>query len=118
MDVSPKLLLERLVRNSAITQEESQKYELESLKRNGTLFDYLIKETNIKRYEIIKAIAQISGITSVDLSNSPTDPQAVSLISESISRKFSVVPYKYDPAEQKIYVATSDPFNTATADFL
>ncbi len=118
MVISPKQLLDQLVKNRAITQEEADKHELNSLQKNIPVEEYLAKFTEIKKNEITKAMAQIIGVPYIDLSNSPVDPQALSFISESVARKFMIMPYKFDSKEQIIYVATADPFNTYIVDFL
>ncbi len=118
MVISPKQLLDQLVKNKAITQDEADRHELSSLQKNIPLEEYLAKFTEIKKGEITKAMAQIIGVPYIDLSNSPVDPQALSFISESVARKFMIMPYKYDPKDQIIYVASSDPFNTYITEFL
>jgi len=118
MDLSPKTILSKLVGNGIISNDEADRYELECLKNNLSITEYLLTKTSIRRFEVIKVIGQLTGVSFVDLSNSPNDPQAGTLISESIARKYNLVPYKYDPLQQVIYVATADPFNTSITDFL
>jgi type IV pilus assembly protein PilB len=118
MNISPKQLLGQLVKNGIVTQEEASKYEVGSLQKNVPIDQYLLKDAELKPAEVVKAIAQVLGVPYVDLANSPVDPQAVGYISESIARRFLVLPYKYDPKDQAIYVASADPFNTFVTDFL
>lgn len=118
MNISPKNLLNQLVKNNAITKEDAEKLELNSLQKNINIDEYLLNFTEIKKIEIIKAIAQILDVPYVDLANSPVDSQALSFIAESVARKFTIIPYKFDAKEQLIYVACSDPFNTFISDFL
>lgn len=118
MKIPPKLLLSQLVKSNLIDKEEAARYELASLQKNLPIDEYLLKFTDIKRSIIFKLIAEIKGVPYVDLSNTPTDAEAIGLISEAIARKFLVLPYKYDQKEDSIYLATSEPFNTAIVDFL
>ncbi len=118
MNISPKQLLNQLVKNNIINQEEAGRYEIATLQKNLPIDEYLFKFSNIKRADVLKAIAQVKGIDYVDLATSPIDPEAVGFIPEAIARKFLVIPYKFDPKEQIIYLGTTEPFNTAIIDFL
>ncbi len=59
MNISPKQLLNQLVKNNVITQEEANRIEVESLKKNIPIDKYLFENTDIKRAEILKSIAQV-----------------------------------------------------------
>ncbi len=118
MDVAPKKLLDQLITNRAFTQEIADKYELASLQKNTSLYDYLLSLNEIKRGEVLKAAAQILGLSYIDLTTSPVDPQAVSLVPESIARSYSILPFHYDSVKNTVYLASADPFNTAVAEFV
>ena len=58
MSISPKILLEQLVRNLQVTENEASQYEVASLQKTFqllTIYNY----TNIQRIEIVKAQAEI-----------------------------------------------------------
>jgi len=118
MNLSPKQLLGQLIKNNIITQEEAEKYEVNSLQKNLPIYEYLAQYSEIKKNDLLKAAAQLLGVTYVDLINSPIDPQALSFVSEAIAKKYMVMPYKYNEEQQSVYLATNDPFNTYVADFL
>ncbi len=118
MNVSPKQLLGQLIKNAVISKEEADKIELNSLQKNISVYQYLITYSQIKKLEILKAVAEILKVAYIDLMNSPVDPEAISYVSESIARKYGVIPYKFNVQENTVYLATSDPFNTSVQDFL
>ncbi len=118
MNVSPKKLLTQLVHNGVIDQSTADTYELNSLQKNMPIHDYLSTSTTLDKEALLKATAEIMQVSHVDLSSSPVDPQAISLISESLARRYSILPYRFDPKLQVLYVATSDPFNTNLTEFL
>ena len=96
MNISPKKILEQLVKNKQITVEDGSKYEVASLQKDISIVDYLYGYTNVPRIEIIKAQAEIQNITFVDLEKTPIDSQAVGLVSESVSRRYKIIPYLFD----------------------
>jgi len=118
MNIIPKKLLNQLVKNKVIIQDQADQFELAALQKNLPIDEYLFQFTEVKREEIIKAIAEIFEISYVDLETVPTDPQAVSLISEPLAKRFNVVPFKFDSEKNILYLATYDPFNTFASDFL
>jgi type IV pilus assembly protein PilB len=118
MTIAPKQLLNQLVKNGQLSQEEADRFEVASLQKNLPIDSYLYQFSQIPRIEIIKALSEIQGIPYVDLNVSPIDSQAVGMISESIARKYNVIPYRYDPKETMIYLGTTDPFDTLIIDFL
>ncbi|MBI5127133.1 type II/IV secretion system protein [Candidatus Roizmanbacteria bacterium] len=118
MNVSPKLLLDQLVKNGNLTREEADHYEVSSLQKNIALDQYLLEKSTLSKIDVIKAIAEIESIAYIDLNSSPIDSQAVGMIAEPIARKYQVIPYRFDPSQSKIYLATTDPYNSAVIDFL
>ncbi|MDO8609559.1 MAG: GspE/PulE family protein [bacterium] len=118
MKISPKQLLNQLVLNKIINQNDSDSYEVACLQKDLDIQDYLIQNSTLNKVEIIKAIAQIMNVGYIDLTVSPTDPQAIGLIPESIARKFQIIPYRYSAQEGVIYLGTSEPFDSSIIDFL
>lgn len=118
MNVPPKELLSQLLKNHQITEVEVGQHEVASLQKDIPIVEYLYKFSNIPRIAIVQAIAEVLKIPFIDLEKSPIDSQAVGLISESISRRYKIIPYRFDSVNSTIYVATEDPFNPSIIDFL
>ena len=118
MNITPKQLLDQLVKNQQITETEANQFEVASLQKNLSIIDYLYQFSRLSRIEIVKARAEIEQIPFVNLDKTPIDSQAVGLISESINRRYEIIPYRFDPKESAIYIGTKDPFDTSIIDFL
>jgi type IV pilus assembly protein PilB len=118
MNIIPKKLLAQLVENNIINEKEADQFEVASLQKNLPIQEYLFQYSDLNKGEVIRAMGQVLGVPTIDLSNSPIDPQAVSFISESIARKFLVIPYKFDSQNNTIYLGTAVPFDTFIIDFL
>lgn len=118
MSITPKQLLNQLVKNQQITEAEANQFEVASLQKNLTIIDYLYQFSRLPRIEIVKARAEIEQIPFVNLDKTPIDSEAVGLISESINRRSGIIPYRFDPKESTIYIGTEDPFDTSLVDFL
>ncbi len=118
MDIQPKKFLNILVKNHLITQDEADHYEILALQKNLPINILLEKESNIPKIEIIKAIAALKNIPFVDLTSSPIDSQAITFISESIARRYKIIPYQYDSKNSSLYVATANPDDLYLINFL
>lgn len=118
MNIPPKQLLDVLVKNGVITQEKSGQIELASLQNNMQIDDYLFKQTNLKKSDILQAISTVLKVPFIDIANTAVDPQALGLVSESIARKYMIIPVNDNTNENTLLLATPDPFNIALWDFL
>ena len=118
MNLAPKKLLGQLVKNAIIDQQIADKYELESLQKNIGIYDYVLEHTSISKHEVLRATSELMNIPFVDLTTSPIDPQAISLVPESIAKKYSIIPFRFDTETSTLYIATADPYNTYMGDFI
>lgn len=118
MNIAPKKLLGQMVKNNIIDQQIADRYELESLQKNIGIYDYVLGHTSISKHEILRATSELMNIPFVDLTTSPIDPQAISLVPESIAKKYSIIPFRFDTEAGTLYIATSDPYNTYMGDFI
>ncbi len=113
-----KQLLQKLVENHQITQNEADHLEVIALQKNIDIETLLFEKSNIEKQEIIKAIAEVKNIPYVNLSSLPIDSQAIGFISESIARKYNILPYKYNQSTSTLYIASNNPENITMIDFL
>jgi len=118
MDLAPKKLLGQLVKNAVIDQQIADRYELESLQKNIGIYDYILANTPIAKQAVLRAASELTNIPFVDLATSPIDPQAISLVPESIAKKYFIIPFRYDATNGTLYIATTDPYNTYMSDFI
>lgn len=118
MNVPPKALLDILVHNNVIDQEKANHIELESLKANKSIDDYLFTQSDVKKVDVLAALSTLIKTPYVDIASISIDPQALGLISESLARKYEIIPINYNPKDESIVIGTTDPFNLALFDFL
>src|SRR5436190_14784980 len=80
------------------------------------LQDALVKLGYCTIEEITKAIAEHSGMTSVDLTDFTISPSVIELVPESVARENVVIPYDYEGNVLRICI--SDPSNFETIEKL
>lgn len=118
MNIPPKQLLNLLVQKNALTQEKANEIEIASLKNNTPIETYLFQETTVPKALVLESISSILKVPYIDITTSAIDPQALGFISESIARKYTIVPVSYDSKTDTISIAGKDPFNISLVDFL
>ena len=118
MLIPPKKFLEALVKDNVIDETTASKYEIESIQLNLPIEEFLLQQTNVKKEIVLKTKADFLNVAFVDIATAAIDPQALSLIPESVARRYSVAPYSYDPKNEIISLATADPLNIGLSDFL
>ncbi len=118
MHLSPKQLLGQLIKNGIIDQATSDRLESDSLHKNISIYEYLTQNTIIPKAEVLRAAAQVMQVPHVNLATTPIDPQSISLISESIARRYHILPYQFEPKSDIVYIATTDPFNVYMTEFI
>ncbi len=118
MGIAPKLFLSKLIEKNLIDQNRANQYEIDALKKDVSIDQYLLQYTDISSEEILKTKAELLSVPYVNITTTAVDPQALSFISEQIAFRHNIVPYMYDEGNHRIYVASSDPLNVSLLDFL
>lgn len=109
-----KVLAKALVRSGIITPDQLKEALNEVNDKN--LPRILAEKGYATESEVAKALANAAGLEYVDLLNYEIDPNAATLLSEEIARKYLVIPIKVQG--NKLTVAVSDPSNVFAIDDL
>src|SRR3990167_413922 len=118
MMIPTKKFLNRLVERSIISKDDANKYEVESLQRNLPIDDYLLSYTKIDKGEILSIKSELISVPWVDLTTIPIAPQALSLVPESVARKYNLIPFEVSDIEKKLKVAMENPLDLEAIEFL
>src|SRR5438874_3637606 len=104
------LLLER----ELITQEQLDGALEEQRATRKSLGRVLIDKGIVAEGDLVATLAARIGLEYVDLLDYPVDPSAVSLISDSLARRFQALPVAWE--ENRVVVAMADPSNVVAID--
>jgi len=118
MNIAPKPILNYLIQKNAIDQARANAIELSSLKANLPIDLYLYQQTTIPRAIILEALAHELHVPFIDITTQAIDPQALGMISESVARKYTVIPVNFDSTTNTLKIVGKDPFNISLVDFL
>ncbi|HLL60583.1 MAG TPA: GspE/PulE family protein, partial [Candidatus Nitrosocosmicus sp.] len=109
---------DNLLKINALTKEEADHYEIESLQKNQPIDQYLLENSKLKKEDILQAKGSVLNFPVININTVPIAPQALSLIPESISRRYNLIPFELNENEQKIKVAMDNPFDLQIIEFL
>lgn len=118
MNISPKKFLTILVDDRVISQQEADRYEIDSLQKNIPIDLYLLNYTKVDKEAILKTKAQMLNLPWVNVEKIPIAPQALSLISELVARKYEIIPFEINEKDNSLKVAMANPLDLEVIEFL
>ncbi len=112
-----KSLTEILVQQGSLTAEQSNEVNVEQIS-TGKLIEDILKEKNfVGEEDLVKAKAILHDIPFIKISESGTDPQALTRLPESVARTYRMLPLSYHKEDGTLIVAMEDPLDLAAVDF-
>ncbi len=105
----------KLLLDKGLVNEEQL---LEAFDSSGvkSLAHRLVELKMVSEEDIYKAIAEKMNLEYIDLNENEIDPNAATIISEEIARKYNLIPVKFE--DETMIVAMADPANVLAIDDL
>jgi len=114
-DIQDKLI-KLLVDEGLVTSDVIQQAEATSTKANKPLFELLTEQAIVDDELLTHAIAQVSGVPYVNLTNTLIDQNILGLLPEDIAERFMAVPLA--EVQNRLAVAMIDANNVQAVDYL
>lgn len=114
-DIQDKLI-DLLVGEGLVRQEVIDEANAEVAQTNKPLFSILAEKHIVDDELLAHAIAQVSGVPYVNLSNSIIDQKVLTLLAEDIAERFMAVPLA--EVQNRLAVAMIDANNVQAVDYL
>jgi len=114
--VSSRKLGELLIAGNLITAEDlDQALEIQG-KEGGRLGEILVKQGKVQPENILSVISVQSNVPMVDLKDQKIDPSVISLLTEEIARKSTILPIELK--EDVLVMAMAYPMMSAPSGIL
>ena len=113
-----KNLKEVLLDKGLITLEKFKEIELRQLKTGETEEEVIKALRLVSEVDFVKTKADFLRVPFVDLETIGFSPEALTLVPESVARKYNVVPYNLDTKNKTLSVAMVNPLDLETIEFL
>ncbi len=111
-------ILQALVDMGAISSDVAEKIQKQADLYLKDPEDIIKQQRLVNEEDLYKAKALVDGIPFINIAETSIDPEALSIISQPIARKYNLIPFKYDDENKEIHVAMKDPMDLAAKSFL
>lgn len=113
---SQKQVEELLVKEKVLTQAELNSQRDAAKKKKEPLLSYMVQAQKLDIEKLTKAIADVTNLPYVNLSESKSDPEVLKLLPKDIAKRFMAVPL--GQMQNRLVVAMLDANNVQAVDFL
>jgi type IV pilus assembly protein PilB len=107
--MAKKRLGELLLENGLLDKEGLTRALAEQRSMRGKLGEVIVGLGLATDQEIAQALSLQLGIPTIDLKNTPVEPQAIELIQEKVARKHLIIPVTID--RRDLHIAMADPLS-------
>lgn len=115
-DENQKKLETFLVKEGIVKAAQLEKYRKEAAKLGKPLVAFLLEEKIVSNEVLTKAIATVSGVPYVNLTNAQVDQTVLDLLPRDIAERFMAVPL--GEVQKRLAVAMLDANNVQAVDYL
>jgi type IV pilus assembly protein PilB len=113
----PSSVLEVLVKNNALPQETADQLMVEEI-RSGKSVEQLIQDRQLVNEEVLsQAKAEVFGVPFVRISDIGISPEALTILPESVARRYNMLPFALDKNEKTLSVVMKEPLDLTAIDF-
>lgn len=118
MAQSAQQILTALVAEGRIPQAQADTILTESFSSGVSVEDILVKKRLVSEVDLAKAKATTLNIPFITLSGRAITPAIINLVSESVARRYNLIPFQFDGATNELCVAMVDPLDFQVIEFI
>jgi type IV pilus assembly protein PilB len=118
MAVTAQQLLTTLVELGSIPDDAAETIRTESLNTGEEPEAIILRKRIVTEEQLLRAKAKLYDIPFVSLSTQAFSPDVITMIPESVARKYTLLPFQYDEKQNTISVAMADALDFQVIDFL
>lgn len=107
-----------LVTQGALTRARADQVKLAEIQTGKSQEDIIREQKMVSEQALAKAKAAFFNVEYVDITNTPANPEALSILPQEIASKFHVFPLSLDRASKEFVVAMADPMNLTAIEFI
>ena len=113
-----KSLADILFANGVLEQKRAEQVKLAEI-QTGKSQEDIIKDQNLVNDEqLVIAKAQLYNIPFVDISSTPSSPEAMAVLPQEVATRFKVYPVSLDRASKTMVLAMADPLDLTAIEFI
>lgn len=110
-------VVEVLKDQKAISKDEANQIMVQNIS-SGKSFEAILEENKfVKEEDLVRAKSIVHSIPFIKISESGTDPQALTKIPEGVARNYQMLPISFDKERNSLVVAMKNPLDLSAIDF-
>jgi type IV pilus assembly protein PilB len=114
----PSSILDILVQQNSLTRQQADDLILEQAS-TGRPIESLVQEKNlVSEANLTRARAQFYNIPFIEIVDIAVSPEAISLIPESVARRYHMLPFALNKQEHLLSVVMVNPLDLSAIDFV
>jgi type IV pilus assembly protein PilB len=118
MEIDPKKILAKLVEKKIISPENAAKFEQDAVLKKIPLEQYLLMYAKLPNEELLRTKSELINVPYINITSTAIDPQALNFVPKNIATEHHILPYLHDPQTKQLYVATANPLNIGSIEYL
>ncbi len=118
IDNGARTLADILFENKAIDKKQADSVKLAEIQTGKTQEEIVRAQKLTNETEIVKARAALYNISFIDLSSTPSTPEALAILPQEVAERFSVFPISMDKGQKILNLAMADPLNLTAIEFI
>ena len=116
--IHPDLVKSILLQNKLVNEKDLDELIINAKQRNVNLLSYIVSQNVVKEADLYKVLSQYFGVEYMKLDNATIPQHLVELLPQSLAQTKEVVIFEHDASNNVVKVATTDPQNLQTIDFI
>lgn len=115
---SPQHFLDVLVQEQKLNQEQVGQLRNEQLQTKKTYEELLLEKKWVNETELAQAKAKFNNIPFIRIYETSILPEALTIVGESVAKRYHVLPFSFDKTSNLLKVAMVDPMDLSAISFL
>jgi len=114
----PKSIVDILVQQGQLDRDQADTLILEQANTGKSAEEAMVEQNLVSESALTQARATLYSIPFIQIREVAVSPEALSLVAESIARRYHLVPFSVDKMGHTISVAMENPLDLAAIDFI
>lgn len=111
-------LADILVSQGALSADRAEAVKLAEIQTGKTQEKIITEQSLVSELQLVQAKAALYNVPFADLETTPVSPQALSVLSQDVAKKFRVFPITVDTANKELSLAMAEPYDLAAIGFI
>jgi type IV pilus assembly protein PilB len=117
-NTSVKNLADILAEQGALTSDQAGKVKLENINTGRSIEEIIIEDKLVSEDALVKSKAEFYNVPFINLIETPSSPEALTLLPKSVAEANRLIPFAYDKKKNELSVALENPLDLEVIEFV